>query len=34
MTDKDDYDDIPEGYVVTESLNDGPMVLAPATPTF
>ncbi len=29
MTDKDDYDDIPEGYVVTESLSDGTQVLAP-----
>ncbi len=29
MTDKDEYEDIPEGYTVTESLSDGPQVLGP-----
>ena len=29
MTEKDEYDDIPEGYIVTESLSDGSMVLSP-----
>jgi hypothetical protein len=29
MTDRDEYDDIPEGYIVTESLDAGAVVLAP-----
>jgi len=29
MTEKDEYDDIPEGYVVTDSLDGGPQVLSP-----